>query len=107
MKSLADLYGRLKGLGIPVAYRFFPKDEPPTIPFLVYYRNGTTSLIADNHNYFMAPYVVVELYCDVRDDQLEIALEAIFEEMDVPFEKYDAYIEEEELELVGYDISLY
>ena len=107
MKTLAELYEQLKTLGIPVAYRVFPKDENPELPYLVYYRNGTTSLIADNHNYHMVPYIVVELYCEVRDDLLELALEAIFEEMEVPFEKYDVYIEEEQMELVGYDISLY
>lgn len=107
MKTLDELYEQLKTLGIPVAYRVFPKDENPTLPFLVFYRDGTTSLRADNHNFYDIPYVVVELYCETVDELLEIALEAIFEDMELPYEKYQVYIEEEQMELVGYDISLY
>lgn len=107
MKTLGQLYIQLKTLGVPVAYRSFDKGEEPAFPYIVYYRENESSLIADNHNYFQIPYVVIELYDLEKNGQLEQALEEILNEHELPFEKYSVYIEEEQMELTGYDISLF
>lgn len=107
MKSLAELYEQLQTLGIPIAYRAFAKGEAPELPYLIYYREGTTGVIADNTNYYMVPYVILELYYIEQDEQLENAIESILIEMETPFEKYETYIEDEGMAQTGYEISLY
>lgn len=107
MKTLAELYEQLKTLGIPIAYRAFAKGEEPAFPYLIYYREGTTGVIADNTNYYVVPYVVLELYYIEHDEQLESAVESILDEMETPFEKYETYIDEEKMSQTVYEISLY
>lgn len=107
MKTLQELYVQLKALGVPVAYRMFGKNEEPTLPFIVYYRENETSMIADNLNYFQVPYVVIELYDLVQNEQLELAIENMLKEHEIPYEKYSTFIESENMELTGYDISLF
>lgn len=108
MKTLAELYEQLKTLGVPIAYRMFPKGEAPELPYLIYYREGTTGVIAaDNTNYYMVPYVILELYYIEHDEQLENAIESILNEMETPFEKYEVFIESEGMSQTGYEISLY
>lgn len=107
MKTLQELYIQLKSLGVPVAYRTFAGKEEPTFPYIVYYRENENSLVADNHNYFPISYVTIELYDLEYNEQMEQAIEQMLNEHDIPFEKYEIYIEEEKMALTGYEISLY
>lgn len=107
MRTLQELYTQLKSLGVPVAYRTFGKGEEPPFPFIVYYRENESSLIADNHNYFQIPYVTIELYDLERNEQMETAIETMLNEHEIPYEKYSVFIDEEQMELTGYDISLF
>ena len=107
MKTLEELYLQLKSLGVPVAYRTFAGKEEPTFPYIVYYRENESSLVADNHNFFQIPYVTIEMYDLEHNEQLEQAIEQMLNEHEIPYEKYSVYIEGENMELTGYDISLF
>lgn len=98
------LYTMLKGLGLPVAYRFFKTRQEP--PFIVYLLTDTDNFGADNQVYNKANNYQVELYSDEKDVVREKSLEDLFTSNDFFYEKTETYIESEGLYEVLYEIQM-
>ena len=88
------MYKALKTLKIPVAYRLF-KNKPESIPFCVYYLDNRNQYGADNLNMLERRTVVIELYTEKKEIELENKLLRLFkdEELDID----ETYIDDEKL----------
>ncbi len=99
ISSISEIKTLLETLGHPVAYRLFKSAQEP--PFIVYYEDRSDNFYADSEVYQKASNLIVEVYTDVKNPDLESSVEALFE----TWSKAESYIPEEEMFLVSYAIS--
>ena len=101
----AELFKLLKGgLGIPLAYGCFEKEQTP--PYSVYYRERNSNNFADNTVYHSSPDFVLEVYVKKRDLALEEKIEQLFCDNEIPFEVEEIYLPEEKLRMIRYTFSI-
>lgn len=60
----------LGDLPYPVAYHHFNK-SPVSVPFVVYYSEGTDYEHADDINYFAKEQIVIEIYSNTIDENFK------------------------------------
>ncbi|SFR15252.1 hypothetical protein [Desulfoscipio geothermicus] len=100
----AELYAALKTLGLPVAYGEFT--EPTAPPFITYQFSYSGDLMADNQNYVELSNFQVELYTATKDLASEALVQDKLKELGLPYRKIEAWLEEEKLRQVVYEIQL-
>jgi hypothetical protein len=107
--TMQELYNALKAIGYPVAYSHFvdtPQSPAPSPPFITYREAYSSDLMADNINYVEIPNIQVELYTDEKNLAAETAVQNKLKELGLPYAKTEAYIEDEKLFQVIYEIQL-
>lgn len=107
--QLADLFSILNGIEKfegKVAYRAFPVNEAPEFPYICIMATQTDNFMADNHVYEVIQGVEIELYSEMKDLEAESALEATLNENDIPWQKYEEYIDSEEMYQITYDVEV-
>lgn len=97
--ELDEIYARLKTLGVPVAYLKFNK--PQKLPFVVYFEAGGNVEGADNYNLYRRKNIVVELYAEKKDVDLERGFENLFREFELE-KAVDTYLKDEEMFMTAY-----
>lgn len=100
----AELYTLLKTSDLPVAYRAFRKAQKP--PYICYIFSDSQDFLADNINYSPVGMFDVELYTVEKDPTTEAALEKIFNDNRLPYDKTEAFIESENMLKVTYTIGV-
>ena len=88
----------------PTAYRAFGKNNVVPPPFICYFINNETLSGADDKNYIRDKLLIVELYTDKKDLETEGKLDKLFNGYE--FDKYEAWIEDENLLQVAYHIPI-
>lgn len=95
---------------VPFAYTAFPENDPnnpaPPPPFVCYYYDGDNDLLADNLNYQKIRTMVVELYTDAKDFDLENAVETMLNDNGLVFSKDEDYISSEKLYMTTYETEV-
>lgn len=97
-----QIYALLQQLNIPLAYNHFK--ETQHTPYLIYLTEDTSNFGADNKVYFKVDNWVIELYTDKKELVLEARLEELLEEAELYYEKYEVYIDTENMYQVRYEI---
>lgn len=98
----------LSGVGLPLAYRQFKpyKNKPvPKPPYLIYLISTESGHGADYINLISRKRVTVELYTTTKSVLLEEKVENAISAFE--YEKYEDYIEAEEMYLVSYEFDIY
>ena len=103
--DLKDLYDELKTV-YPTAYLEFPEDEKPEPPYICYYDTGSDNFVADNKVYHIILAVNVELYTNQKDPDAEEAVEAVFDSLEIPWEKTTDFLEDENIIVVTYTLEV-
>lgn len=96
----------LGGLGIPVAYHHFEKEDAVNPPFICWLSPGTDNYSADGKVYHRADELDIELYTDERDFELERSLEEILDEQEIFWDKTELYIESENMFEILYEMEV-
>lgn len=107
--TLAEINSILKsipGFEKKVAYRAFPKGKAPSLPFICYLATQTNNFNADNHVYHVIQGVDIELYTRRKDYTSEAAVEAALNENDIIWEKYEEYLDDEEMYMITYEVEV-
>ena len=107
--TLTEFYSKLKsitGFETKVAYRQFRVGQAPTLPFMVYYVEDSNNFLADNKVYLAKQNVVVELYSENKDVTSEGLIEKMFNDNDIPWRKFEDYIESEHMNMVTYEVTI-
>jgi len=89
-----------------VAYRAFPVGAAPSLPFICYMEMESDNFIADCKVYHKITDVNVEFYSDYKDPTTEAAIEAMFNNNLLVWDKAEYYIEAEDVTQVVYGIQL-
>ena len=95
----------IESIGLPYAYYQFPDDTqqaPPFICFLYDYDD----FYADDSNYVKRVVLTVELYTDTKNIPLESAVEAVFDENELPWSKAATYIDSERMWQTSYSMEV-
>lgn len=104
------LYQALLTLGLPVAYRAFPKGDPqhppPSPPYLVYLYAYSSDVMADNQNYLGIGSYQVELYSKTKDKVNEKKVQDLLKALRLPYRKTETALESENLRQVIYEVQL-
>jgi hypothetical protein len=104
-----ELFQALKSLGMPVAYSHFEdtqQNPAPTPPFITYQFAYSNDMLADNANYVEISNFQVELYTNKKDLAAEKKVQDKLKELGLPYSKVEAWVEEEKLFQVIYEIQL-
>lgn len=107
--TLAEINSILKsipGFEKKVAYRAFPKGKAPALPFICYLATQTNNFNADNHVYHVIQGVDIELYTRRKDYTSEAAVEAALNANDIIWEKYEEYLDDEEMYMITYEVEV-
>ncbi|WP_027410368.1 hypothetical protein [Anoxybacteroides tepidamans] len=99
-----ELFQALKSVGYPIAYGSFT--DPVTPPFITYQFVNSNDLIADNTNYVSIENFQVELYTAKKDLTTEQKIQDKLKELGLPYRKFEAYIDEEKLYQIVYEIQI-
>lgn len=105
----AELFQALKSLGMPVAYHHFestPNHPAPPPPFITYQFAYSSDLMADNGNYVDIGIFQIELYTKKKDPASEALLQSRLKELQLPYSKIEAWLEDEKMLQVIYEVQI-
>lgn len=100
-KEISDM---LEGIKLPVTYYEWPENQAPDPPYLCFYYPGDNDFKADDSNYQRIRTLVVELYTDEKDIELEEAVESALSGM--VYDREEVYIDSERLFEVSYTMEV-
>ncbi|HZH62392.1 MAG TPA: hypothetical protein VEY70_23050 [Metabacillus sp.] len=107
--TLSELKVILKATGYPVAYSHFkvtPNNPTPTPPFIAYMVDGSSNLFADNKVHKKISNIRVELYTDIKNEEVEAKLESLLDEHGLAYESDETWIESQQLFQKIYEMGL-
>lgn len=96
----------INGFKGKVAYRAFPENEAPDLPFICYLETGSNNFNADNISYIKGKIIAIELYSKNKDIASEEAIEQKLDELGLPFEKDETYISSEKCYEIIYTVEV-
>jgi len=99
MDMLTEMY-------IPFAYDHFAEGESPDPPFMVFLYPKADNFSADGIPYYKINQLVVEIYTDLKDIELETKVEAVLESHGLFYGKSEVWIESEKLYEVLYEMEV-
>lgn len=102
--TLIKLNKLLKSLGIPVAYSHF--NTPVKLPFITYSEAGSSNFIADNKVFKKVIDVDIELYTNKKDLEIELLLEQLLSDNEIPYDTVENYIDDEKVLQKIYEVRL-
>lgn len=107
--SLSEVFEMLNGItGFKnkVAYRAFPVNKAPALPFICYLDTYTSNFFADNKVYTIIQELDIELYSQIKDITSEALIEAELNAHDLTWQKSEEYIPDEDMYEVVYTITV-
>lgn len=102
----AEVASMINGIGIPYAYYQFPDDSGQEPPFICFYYPNNNDVVADNTNYQKVEHLVVELYTDNKDFDLEHSVESALSANDLVYSRDEEYIDSERMYMITYETDV-
>ena len=104
--TFQEIASMIESIGLPFSYYMFKgsKNDPvPPLPYVIFYYPQSDNFGADNNVYQNITRLNVELYSENKDFDSEKLVEDVLIENDIFFEKYESYIESENMYEVLYE----
>lgn len=92
------------GMDIPFAFDHW--DKPPSMPYGVYFDDGTENFCADGIVYHVVRSFNIELYVRQRDPALEKRMETLLDGAGLFWDKDADYLEDERAHQISYEIEV-
>lgn len=90
-------------VGVPYAYYQFTNDTAQPCPFICFYLTDSDDMSADNTNYAKVRRLIIELYTDNKDFDLEDAVETVLNSHGLFYSRNEVYIDTERMYEVIYE----
>ena len=87
-----DIDAALRQTGLPVAFNFWPGNDIPPLPYIVFTYPQNDGFYADNVNYVNVVQMEVGLYCKNKSIATEKAVERVLNEQFGAFLKTSMYV---------------
>lgn len=97
-----EVFTMLSGVNVPVAYYQFPDDTQQAPPFICFFYTNSNDVLADNTNYQKVERLVIELYTDNKDFNLESTVESVLNENDLVYTREETHLDSERMYEVIY-----
>lgn len=107
--TLADIFtilNSITGFENKVAYRAFPVNDAPKMPYICIMATQTDNFDADNQVYKVIQGVDIELYTENKDLASEEAVETALNNICIPWDKFEEFIDDENCYQITYEISI-
>jgi hypothetical protein len=89
-----------------VAYRAFPVGSAPELPYICIVETETDNFTADSKVYQKRQYVDIELYTDIKQPEIETALENTLNDNLIVWDKAENYIDDEDMIQLVYEVVI-
>lgn len=106
LKDLKLILESITGFEKKIAYRAFPENKAPKLPFICYLETGTDNFFADNKVYKSITVVDIELYSRNRDLDSEKLIEDKLDENLIPWDREVIYLESEKCYETVYTVEV-
>lgn len=103
MIEIKEMLESIPGFENKVAYRAFPENEAPALPYLTYEEDNTNNIFADNRTYVEKSSYTISLVEAYRDRAVEQLIEQALNEHDIAWNRYPEWIEEEKIYQIDYE----
>lgn len=92
-----EVSAMLKSVGIPTAYYQFNKKTAQEPPFICFFYPNNNDVLAENKNYQKVEHLVVELYTDNKDFDLEQTVEGVLTDNGLVYTRQETYLDDERM----------
>lgn len=106
LAQLFNILNSIDGFEGKVAYRAFPKDDAPELPFVCYLATNSNNFVADNKVYQKIQGIDIELYTRNKDEISESRIEDALDANNIVWEKYEESIDSENCFQITYEIEV-
>lgn len=104
--TFKDIVDIIEGFGLPYTYYQWEAGTAQELPFIVYYYTGSDDVGADDVNYAKVRDLVIELYTEVKDFELEERIEDALTAADLFYAKEETHIDSEQMYEVLYSMQI-
>jgi hypothetical protein len=104
--TYAEVNTLIGSFGLPYEYFQFPEGTGQQCPFICFYFTGNADLGADNTNYSLIRNLVIELYTDNKDFDLEKRIEEALNAAGFYYSSAETYISSEKMYMVTYSMQV-
>lgn len=94
-------------VGVPFAYYQFPNDTPQEPPFICFYYPNSANVSADNMPYAFKDELIIELYTNEKDFDMESTLETILINHGLNYAKTETYLDSERMQMEVYTMEVF
>ena len=103
----AEVKRMIDAVGIPAAYHQFAENTGQQPPFICFFYGPSSDLAADNTNYVRIEQLIIELYTDTKDFDLESRLESVLNQNEYVFAKSETFLDGEHMHETIYTTNVY
>ena len=93
-------------IGVPTAYYQFPEGTGQATPFVCFFYSGDNDMLADDSNYQKIEHLIIELYTDNKDFELEHTVESVLTSHGMVWTRAEEWIDTERMLEVVYEMDV-
>lgn len=93
-------------IGVPYAYYQFPEGTGQETPFICFFYSYNNDVKADNRNYQKIERLIIELYTDNKDFDLERRVESVLASHDMVWSREEEWIDSERMLEVVFEMDV-
>lgn len=97
-----EIANMIASFDLPFAYYQFPDGTDLEPPFVCFYTLGDNDVKADDQNYVNITRLVIELYTDYKDFNLEQIIRAVLNEHGLVFSVEEAELDTEKMHMTTF-----
>lgn len=102
----SEIKTMIDGIGLPAAYSHFSRATNQAPPFICYLYDTDDDFMADNANYVNIVPLVIELYTNVRDFDLEDRIKDVLRSNDLAWTLTPEYIDSEQMHMTTFTMEV-
>ena len=104
--TTAEVASMIGSIGLDYAYYQFPEASGQAPPFVLFYYPEDNDFIADGCNYVKKCRLIIELYTDNKDFEMESTVEAVLSANNLVYSREEQYIDTERMYEVLYSTEV-
>ena len=104
--TFKEVAAMIAEIQIPYAYYQFPEGTGQATPFACFFYSENNDIKADDSNYQKIEHLIIEIYTDNKDFELEATVEGILASHEMVWSRYEEWIESERMLEVIYEMDV-
>lgn len=93
-------------IGVPSAYYQFKENTEQATPFVCFFFPNNNDFLADNKSYQRIEHLVIELYTDNKDFEMEANVETVLANHEMVWTRGEEWIDSERMHEVVYEMDV-